>query len=78
MDYKGVQHIMSDDRTILEGLSQKQMSELETQVINLLVTLRKTKLQNHPAAVVLKEFEQQLGDNRRERFERASSDYAGY
>lgn len=71
-------NLMSDVRTTIEALSQKQLSELETQVINLLVTLRKAKLTNQPIALMLKELEQELGDIRRERYDAANSDYAGY
>jgi hypothetical protein len=69
---------MSDIRTSVQELSQKQLSELETQVLNLLVTLRKVKMTNQPVALLLKELEQELGDLRRERYDAANSDYSGY
>jgi hypothetical protein len=69
---------MDDIRTIAQSLSQKQLSELETQAINLLVTLRKAKMNNHPVALLLKELEQELGEVRRERFDAVNSDFAGY
>ncbi len=69
---------MSDIRTSAQALSQKQLSELETQVLNLLVTLRKSRMNNEPVALLLKELEQVLGDVRRERYDAVNSDFVGY
>jgi hypothetical protein len=65
-------------KTRAEALTQKQLSELETQVMNLLTTLRKFKLHNEPVALLLKDMEQELSEVRRQRFDAANSDFPGY
>jgi hypothetical protein len=69
---------MSEIRTGVEALSQKQLSELETQTLNLLATLRKAKLTHFPVALLLKELEQELGEIRRQRYDEENSNFIGY
>ncbi|MBZ0304084.1 MAG: hypothetical protein K8J31_30385 [Anaerolineae bacterium] len=62
----------------LESISRKQLNELEHCVRELLVTMRKAKLQNDPLAESLQALEQQLGEARRERFDEANPEYHTY
>ena len=62
----------------LETLSRKQRNDLEIHVSALLVTLRKAKLQNDPLAKSLEMLEQQLGDDRRQRFDEVNSEYGSF
>lgn len=62
----------------LETISQKQLNELEHCVRELLITMRKAKLQNGPLFEPLKLFEYELGETRRERFDAANSEYQAY
>jgi len=62
----------------LEGISRKHLNELEIRVTELLVTIRKAKLQNEPLAESLKALENQLGDARRKRFDESTPEYRGY
>ena len=62
----------------LETLSQKQLNELEYCVRELLGTMRKAGLRNGPLVESLKLLEQELGENRRERFDAANPEYQTY
>ena len=62
----------------LETISRKQLNELESRVRELLVTMRKAKLQYDPVAESLKSFEQELGNARRERFDAENLEYGTF
>ena len=62
----------------LETISLKQVNELEYRVRELLIAMRKAKLQNDPLAESLKLLEQELGKARCERFDAANSEYQAY
>ncbi|MBZ0296399.1 MAG: hypothetical protein K8L99_27810 [Anaerolineae bacterium] len=62
----------------LEAISQKQLSALEQQVRQLLIGLRKAKLDNEPLVASLQQLEERLGQVRRERFDAANSEYHTY
>lgn len=59
-------------------MSQKQLSEMELCVKELLTALRKAKYQHETLVDSLKEFEQVISDVRRERFDAVNSPYGGY
>ena len=62
----------------LETISQNHLSHLELCVTEMLLAMRKAKLQNEPLFASLKELEHQLGEIRRERFDSVNSDYGSY
>ena len=62
----------------LENVSQKQLNKIEILTSELLVALRKAKLQDEPLAESLQLLEQELGDARRNRFDIANPEYRGY
>ena len=62
----------------LETLSQKQLNELEYCVRELLGTMRKAGLRNGPLVESLKLLEQELGEARRERFDKANPEFQTY
>jgi len=62
----------------LETISRKQLNELEHCVRELLITMRKAKLQNDPLVESLKLLEHELGEARRERFDAANPEYHTY
>jgi hypothetical protein len=62
----------------LEPVSQKQVNELERLVKELLVAMRKARLQSEPLAENLRLFEQELGDLRRKRFDEANPGSLNY
>jgi hypothetical protein len=62
----------------LETVSQKQANELEHLVKELLIAMRKARLQREPLAENLRLFEQELGDIRRKRFDEANPEYLIY
>ena len=61
-----------------EGLSKKQMNELELRVRELLTTMRKLKLRDEPIVASLNALEQELGKARREQFDAKNSEYHTY
>ncbi|HVU10126.1 MAG TPA: hypothetical protein VHD90_02565 [Phototrophicaceae bacterium] len=62
----------------LESISTKQLNEVERLVRELQIAMRKASLQNEPLAKSLYEFETQIGEVRRARFDRANPEYTGY
>ena len=62
----------------LETISRKQLSELEYCVTELLGTMRKAKLRTGPLVESLKLLEQELGEVRRERFDKANPEFQTY
>lgn len=61
-----------------ESLSQKHRNDLEQQVRQLLVTVRRAKLENAPLIEALEALERDLEQDRRERFDAANSEYHTY
>lgn len=62
----------------LEAISPKQLNELEHSLQELLTNLRKVHLQNEPLAKSLQEFEHELAQVRRRRFDAANPEYRSY
>ena len=62
----------------LENLTRKQLNELEHCVRELLLTMRKAKLQTDPLVESLKALEQELGKARRDQFDSKNSEYHTY
>ncbi len=62
----------------LETLTRKQLNDIEHCVRELLLTMRKAKLQNDPLVESLKVLEQDLGKARREQFDATNSEYNSY
>ena len=58
-----------------ENIPQKHMNELELLVRELLAVMRKAKLQNESLEQALRQFEQELEDARRKRFDTANPEY---
>ena len=62
----------------LESVSPKNLNELEHLLRELQVVMRKANLHNEPIAKALYEFEVQVGQMRRDRFDAANPEYSGY
>jgi len=62
----------------LEPLSPKHLNEIERLLRELLLAMRKANLHNEPLAKSLYEFETQIGEVRRARFDAANPEYTGY
>jgi hypothetical protein len=62
----------------LESVSQKNLNELERLAREMQLLLRKSKLNNEPLAKLLSEFEAELSQLRRERFDAANPKYHSY
>lgn len=62
----------------LETVSSKHINDLERLALELQQALRKAGLQNEPFAKALHDFEDELGQARRARFDAANSEYPGY
>ncbi len=62
----------------LSDVSQKHINELEQATTQFLKTLRNAKLQDMPLYTSLQGFEQNLGKERRERFDKSTPNYKGY
>jgi hypothetical protein len=62
----------------LETVSSKHISELEQLVRELQLVMRKAGLQDEVVAQSLRDFEVELGQARRARFDAANPQYAGY
>ena len=61
-----------------ETVSQKHMNDLEQQVRQLLVSLRKARLQSEPLFESLQQLARELEEVRHERFDEANSEYHTY
>lgn len=61
-----------------ETLSTKQVNEIERLTKELLLAMRKAKLQDSPITESLRLMEQQLGEIRRTRFDAANPEYHAY
>jgi hypothetical protein len=66
------------ERARLETLSQKQLSELERCVRELLAVLRKTRVADESLVETLRLLEHNLGEVRRVRFDESNPEYKGY
>lgn len=62
----------------LENVPQKNLNELERLAREMQLLLRKSKLNNEPLAKLLSEFEAELSQLRRERFDAANPKYHSY
>jgi hypothetical protein len=62
----------------LESLSIKQVTEIERLTKELLLAMRKAKLQDTPVTEALRVMEQELGEIRRTRFDAANPEYHSY
>jgi hypothetical protein len=62
----------------LETVSQKNLNVLEQQVGQLMVTIRKTKLDNAPLIEALQKLDIELQNFRRERFDVTDSEFGSY
>jgi ABC-type phosphate transport system auxiliary subunit len=62
----------------LEDISQKHRNDLEQQVDQLMVTLRRTKLENDPLVEALQKLDVELQRLRRERFDMSNSEFSSY
>ena len=62
----------------LETVSSKHINDLEQLALELMNVLRKAGLHNEPFAKGLHDFEDELGQARRARFDAANSEYASY
>ena len=62
----------------LETVSPKHLNEMEHLVRELLAVMRKASLQGEPLAKSLQEFEHEVGQVRRSRFDAANPEYSGY
>lgn len=62
----------------LESISPKQISEIEQLVSNLLNSMRKAKLNEDQIYVMLQQFEKELGEMRRQRYDEKHSEYSSY
>jgi len=62
----------------LDSVSSKHLNELEQSVRDLQLLMRKANLQNEPIAKAIYEFEVELGQARRARFDAANPEYSGY
>ena len=62
----------------LDSVSSKHLNELEQMVRDLQSLMRKANLQNEPLAKAIYDFEVELGQARRARFDAANPEYVGY
>ena len=62
----------------LETVSSQYINELEQLVTELQLVMRKAGLRNEPMAHSLRDFEVELGQARRARFDAANAEYVGY
>jgi hypothetical protein len=62
----------------LENISQKHRNDLEQQTRQLLVTIRRAKLENTALIEALEALELKLEQDRREMFDASNSEYQSY
>ncbi|GAB1420385.1 hypothetical protein MASR2M15_04820 [Anaerolineales bacterium] len=63
----------------LENISAKHLNDVEHCVRELLSAIRKAKIQEHKDLVeALKQFENELGETRRQRFDAVNTEYKSY
>jgi hypothetical protein len=62
----------------LESVSQKHLNELEVRVTELLLLLKKAKIQDENIIAILRQLETELGQARRDRFDGVTKEYSGY
>lgn len=62
----------------LQGVSPKQLNDLELRIRELLLAMRKANLHNEAVFDSLSELERELAQTRRERFDAANPEYSGY
>ena len=61
-----------------ETLTQKQLNALELTVRELLTIMSKSNLQHEALAEALRQFEAELGEARRKRFDSIYPEFSGY
>lgn len=62
----------------LETISQKHLNELEVRISELLLLMKKAKVQDEALTAMLRQFESELGQARRDRFDGVTKEYSGY
>lgn len=62
----------------LESVSQKHLNELEVRITELLLLMKKAKVQNETMIAMLRQFESELGQARRDRYDGMTKEYSGY
>ena len=62
----------------LNTVSRKSLNEIEHALQELRAAMRKANLHNEPLAKALQEFETEIGNARRERFDASNPEYTGY
>jgi len=62
----------------LDAVPRKKLNEIEITVTSLIAMMRKAKLHEEPLAKSLVQFEKELGEVRRKRFEESTPEYRGY
>lgn len=62
----------------LENISEKHINEVELRIKELLLAMRKAKIQPEALMESLRQLEQELGNLRRQRFDAKNSEYSGY
>lgn len=62
----------------MDTASSKHINELEQQISQLLKALRNAKFQDHPVYAMLQSLEQELSEERRNRYDQNNSEFPGY
>lgn len=62
----------------LDSISSTHIKELEQETIQLIKTMKKAKLNQHPIYLSLQKLEHDLGDERCNRFDGKTSQFVGY
>lgn len=62
----------------VETVSLDHITQLEQEIAYVLKTMRKAKIHDHPLYHSLHDLEQELGDERRRRFDEQNAEFAGY
>lgn len=61
-----------------ESVSPKHLNEIEQLTRELLTVLRKASLQNAPVVAALQQFENEVAQERRQRFDAVNPEYIGF
>lgn len=62
----------------LDHVPPKYLNDIEHLLHELQATMRKANLHNEPLAQALQDFESEVGEERRARFDAANPEYTGY
>lgn len=62
----------------VETVSLDYINQLEQEIAYVLKTMRRAKIQDHPAYTTLFDLEQELGDERRRRFDSENAEFSSY